>query len=280
MNCFIGTGNGSVENVIIDDENTNVVKISLCVNSAPYYEFQLITNTRDFVLLSTQYYTFTRLFFPDGSVKANTDGWLNYEVIKHPSMVQFKFNFYTVMVLGHWMGGIAVLDSNSARRIFGRFFPGCSLGEATYDATTKVWTSRAIQITSLYANVAFNLGAIKKLQSEMTETEKKLGEVTLLLALLSEQVANIEKSYISTQEALKNLQFFVQKITFACAAGGTFNEYDPTILIDPKPPKKQDLLQQIYNIQIGLTQLKNSLSEEQTVVFKKQCTKQSNIFKF
>ena len=38
-------------------------------------------------------------------------------------------------------------------------------------------------------------------------------------------------------------------------------------------------MQQIYNIQIGLNQLKKLLTEEQTVVFKKQCNK-TNIFKF
>ena len=238
MNCFIGTSNGSVENILIDDENTTVIQISLCVNGASYFDIQVVTNTRDMVQFNSQYYTFTRIFFPNGNIQ-RTDGWQTYEIIKHPNLVQFKFNLYDINTLGHWMGGIGALDSRSARRIFGRFFPSSSLQDPVQDPITKVWKTKTIQNCDLYANIAYNLKAITSLQSDMKEAKEEIGSATLLLALLSEQIANIERSYLSTQEAVKNLQYFVQKTTYACATGGRFNEYDPTILIEPPKPQKK-----------------------------------------
>ena len=277
MNCFLGTSNGSVENVIVDDENTTVIQISLCVGRDSYYDIQVIVNTRDLIQFNSQYYGFSRVIFPNSEF-VKTVGWQSYEIIKFDSMVQFKFIFYDINTLLHWIGGKGTMDSKSARRIFGRFFPSASLQDPVYEPIRKIWKCKVIQISDLYANVAFNLNAIKDLQKEMTAAKEAIGSINLLIALLSEQVTNIERSYISTQEAVKNLQYFIQKTTFACATGGTFEEYDPTILIDPKPPTKEKLMQQIYNIQIGLNQLKSTLSEEQSVVFKKQC--KSNIFKF
>ena len=238
MNCFIGTSNGSVENVIIDDENTTVIQISLCVNSASYFDIQVVTNTRDMVQFNSQYYGFTRVFFPTTTIQ-KTDGWQTYEIVKHPNLVQFKFNFYDINTLGHWMGGLGTLDSRSARRIFGRFFPSSSLQDPVQDPITKIWKTKSIQNCDLYANIAYNLKAITTLQSDMKTSKEEIGQATLLLALLSEQMSNIERSYISTQEAVKNVQYFVQKTTYACATGGTFNEYDPTILIEPPKLKKK-----------------------------------------
>ena len=277
MNCYLGSSNGSVDNVIVDDENTTVIQISLCVNRDSYYDIQVIANTRDLIQFNSQYYGFTRVIFPNSEF-IKTVGWQSYDIIKFESMVQFKFNFYDINTLLHWMGGKGTLDSKTARRIFARFFPSASLQDPVYEPVKKIWKCEIIQISDLYANMAFNLKAIKELQKDMTAAKDAIGSLNLLIALLSEQVTNIERSYISTQEAVKNLQYFIQKTTYACATGGTFEEYDPTILIEPKPPKKEKLIQQIYNIQIGLNQLKNTLTEEQTVVFKKHC--KSNIFKF
>ena len=121
MNCFIGTSNGSVENIIVDDENTTVIRISLCVNRASYYDCQVVTNTRDLIQFNSQHYAFTRLFFPDRTYQ-RSDGWQDYEIVKHSSMIQFKFNFYDINALGHWLGGIGVLDSKSARTVLEDFF--------------------------------------------------------------------------------------------------------------------------------------------------------------
>ena len=59
MNCFFGTSNGSVENVIVDDENTTMIQISLCVNRTSYFDIQVVTNTRDLIQFNSQYYGFT-----------------------------------------------------------------------------------------------------------------------------------------------------------------------------------------------------------------------------
>ena len=210
MNYFFGTSNGSVENVIVDDENTTMIQISLCVNRTSYFDIQVVTNTRDLIQFNSQYYGFTRIFFPKTEIQ-KTDGWQSYEIIKHQSMVQFKFNFYYINTLTHWTGGIGTFDSKYARRIFGRFFPSASLQDPVYEPITKIWKTKIIQISDLYANVAYNLNAIKTLETEMKTATDEIGQATLLLALLSEQMANIERSYISTQEAVKNLQYFVQK---------------------------------------------------------------------
>ena len=195
MNCFLGTSNGSVDNVIIDDENTSVIQISLCVNRSSYFDMQVVTNTRDMIQFNSQYYGFTRLFFPSGDLQ-KTDGWQSYEIVKHTNLVQFKFNFYDINTLGHWMGGARRLDPKSARRIFGRFFPSASLQDPTQDQNTGVWKTKSIQNCDLYANIAYNLKNITTLQSEMKEAKDQIGQSTLLLALLSEQMANIERSYI------------------------------------------------------------------------------------
>ena len=144
MNCFFGTSNGSVENVIVDDKNTSEVHIALAVYGRYIYWFTVTSSNQDYLQINSQLYDFTKLYTPTVYYNAVV-GWQTYTVTKVEKVFTFQFNFFDNATLVKWCGQ-DILDGKIARRILGRFLPNCSLDLPKWNEITKQWQTKSIQI--------------------------------------------------------------------------------------------------------------------------------------